>query len=72
MTKFAERNGFFFYTKAESSKKARAMSPDIQKNLSMEGRLDCSEAYLARQGSYLYKTYSSPDHDLIAKKHLNP
>ena len=72
MTQFAEHNGFFFYTKAETIKKMRALSPVLHKNESVEDRMDSSEAFLARQGSYLYKTYDSPDHDIIAKKNLNP
>ena len=60
MTKFAEKNGFFFYTDAEEHKLGR-VSP-IQKSSMMsdsemrvhEPQEISSEAVLARQGSYLY------------------
>ena len=77
MTKFSERNGFFFYTKVEERKLSR-MSPvtrtESEYNLAGVEELDeaCSETKLARQGSFLCSMYQSPNHDEIDKNNPSP
>ena len=77
MTKFAEQNGFFFYTEAEQLKLGR-VSPISKSSLTAsEVQVEqneelSSDAILARQGSYLYSNYLSPDHDKIATRNQNP